>query len=78
VQWEWPLPVAGLGGGEDFPGAAAREREFRAILRRWGYPHHEPVYTYLFFTGDLLPRVRLTPAGLFDVLAEAVLVPAEG
>ncbi|MCG0238297.1 MAG: amidohydrolase family protein [Firmicutes bacterium] len=78
VQWEWPLPVAGLGGGEDFPGTAAREQEFRAILRRWGYPHHEPVYTYLFFTGDLLPRMRLTPAGLFDVLAEAVLMPAEG
>jgi len=41
-----------------------------------GYPFHDPLYSLLFASGDFLPEVRLTPAGLVEVKSGAVLAPA--
>lgn len=74
--WEWALPGGGfMATRDDFAGVAAAERALGALLQARGYPWDDPVHTLLFLTGDTLPRVRLTPAGLYDTMAERVLRP---
>jgi adenine deaminase len=48
-----------------------------ALLRERGYAHHELSYSLLFLGFDSLPYVRLTYAGLWDVLAGTSLLPRE-
>ncbi len=71
-----PLPIGGRMSGRPVEEVAAQYEQFREALRRLGYPFHDPGYTLHFLTGDLLPEVRLTPAGVWDVRRREVLVPS--
>ena len=52
------------------------ERELTRHMTASGYPFHAPLYSLLFASGDFLPEVRLTPAGLVEVKSGTVLAPA--
>lgn len=77
VRWEWALPWGGFMAAADFAAVAAAEAALTSLWQDRGYPFADIVHTLLFLTGDTLPRVRLTPAGLFDTMTERVLRPPE-
>jgi adenine deaminase len=76
VLYELGLPVGGIMTEEALPAVAARERELLALLQARGYPHHAPLFTFLFLTADFLPEVRLTARGVWDVKRRKVLAPS--
>ncbi|BDG60685.1 adenine deaminase C-terminal domain-containing protein [Caldinitratiruptor microaerophilus] len=76
VAWEFPLTVSAYMSPQPFAVLVEAERALRERLVRRGYPHNDVLYSLSFLTGDFLPRVRLTPAGLLDVMEEKVLVPS--
>ncbi len=77
LAWEWALPGGGYMAAGNLAAVAAGEQQLTARFRAWGYRFEDVVHSLLFLTGDTLPRVRLTPAGLFDTLTERVLRPAD-
>lgn len=42
-------------------------------MRSAGYPFHDPLYSLLFASGDLLPELRVTPSGVLEVKSLTVL-----
>jgi adenine deaminase len=76
VVWELPLPLGGIMTSGPLEEVAGREDELRRLLVERGYPHHEPFYTLFFLAADFLPRVRLSPRGVWDVKRSQILLPA--
>ncbi len=74
--FELPLPLGGVMRPEPLADTARLEDGLRAALVARGYPHHEPLFTLFFLSGDFLPHVRLTPRGVWDVKQARVLLPA--
>jgi adenine deaminase len=74
--WSAPLEVDGLIVAGGFGRALLVERELTRHMAAGGYPFHDPLYSLLFASGDFLPEVRLTPAGLVEVKSGTVLAPA--
>ncbi|MBI3997434.1 MAG: adenine deaminase [Armatimonadetes bacterium] len=77
VQFELPLPLAGMASREPIPAVAADLERLTAILRARGYRHQELAFTLLFLGFDSLPYVRLTYRGVWDVMARRVILPRE-
>ena len=74
--WSAPLEIDGLIVAGGFSRALLVERELTRHMAASGYPFHDPLYSLLFASGDFLPEVRLTPAGLVEVKSGTVLAPA--
>jgi adenine deaminase len=74
--WSAPLEIDGLIVAGGFGRALLVEKELTRHMAASGYPFHDPLYSLLFASGDFLPEVRLTPAGLVEVKSGAVLAPA--
>jgi adenine deaminase len=77
VRFELPLPLAGVMSPRPMREIVDATDALTALLRERGYVHHDLPYTLLFFGFDALPYVRLTYAGLWDVLAASTLIPRE-
>lgn len=69
------LPIGGRMSPRPLQKIAEEYRGFRDFLEGLGYAFHDPAYTLYFLSGDLLPDVRLTPAGVWDVKRRTVLLP---
>jgi adenine deaminase len=76
VAHELPLPLGGVMARGSLEEAARWEDALRAALVARGYPHHEPLFTLFFLSGDFLPAARLTPRGVWDVKQGRILLPA--
>ncbi|HEX6024700.1 MAG TPA: adenine deaminase C-terminal domain-containing protein [Solirubrobacter sp.] len=74
--WSAPLEIDGLIADGDYARALQVERELTEAMQAAGYPFHDPLYSLLFASGDFLPELRLTPAGVLDVKSRTVLAPA--
>jgi adenine deaminase len=76
-----PLPIGGRMSKEPVEQVARDYRQLKKLLKHLGYPFHDPAYSLHFLSGDLLPEVRLTPVGVWDVRHRKVLlesVPLDG
>jgi adenine deaminase len=77
VRFELPLPLAGVMSPRPMREIVEATDALASLLRERGYAHHDLPYTLLFFGFDALPYVRLTYAGVWDVLASTTLIPRE-
>ncbi|MEA2245789.1 MAG: adenine deaminase, partial [Solirubrobacteraceae bacterium] len=75
VRWEARLPVLGMMNAGGLAEAVRIDEVLGRHAAAAGYPFHDALYSLLFATGDFLPELRLTPIGLLDVKAGAVLAP---
>jgi adenine deaminase len=73
VTWEAPLPVLGMMNAGGLDEAVWIEEGLARHAAAAGYPFHDVVYSLLFASGDFLPELRLTPAGLLDIKSGEVL-----
>ena len=76
ISFELPLPLAGLMSDLPMESLIKKETEFRHVMKERGYKFDDPMYTILFFTSTHLPYIRLTPAGVYDVMKKRVLFPS--
>ncbi len=72
---ELSLPLGGRMSPAPLKEIAAQYSRIKEVMGELGYRFHDPAYTLHFLSGDLLPEVRLTPAGIWDVRKRRVLVP---
>lgn len=77
VRFELALPLAGIMSPRPMRDIVDATDALTALLRERGYGHHDLPYTLLFFGFDALPYVRLTYAGLWDVIAAKTLIARE-
>ncbi|SHF82397.1 adenine deaminase C-terminal domain-containing protein [Ornithinibacillus halophilus] len=67
-------------GGKLFSGTMgeliAKEKQLKEILKEFGYPFDDPVYSILFLSSTHLPYIRITQEGIIDVKKRNVLFPA--
>jgi adenine deaminase len=74
-----PLPVAGLMTTENARDVCARQREIDAAAARLGCALHSPFGTLSFLALTVIPSLRITDRGLFDVERFALVEsPAKG
>jgi len=66
-----PLPLAGLMSDRPIREVAAQARALGAAARALGTPLPDPFMTLSFVSLSVIPSLRLTPRGLFDVDAFA-------
>ncbi|MEN6473419.1 MAG: adenine deaminase C-terminal domain-containing protein, partial [Syntrophaceae bacterium] len=62
-----PLPVAGLISPEDGYTVAARYAHLKALAQGLGTTMHDPFVTLSFMALLVIPRLKLSDKGLFDV-----------
>lgn len=64
---ELPLPIGGLMADADAESVAAADERLRLEMRRLGCTLPEPLTTLSFLALPVIPHLRLTDRGLFDV-----------
>ncbi len=64
-----PLPVAGLMSIEDYTTVAMRYREIEAMAKSLGTKLNAPFMTLSFMALTVIPELKLSDRGLFDVYA---------
>ena len=62
-----PLPVGGLMSDRPWPEVAAQLGQVIAAARSLGCPLHEPFQALAFLPLPVIPHLRLTDRGVFDV-----------
>ncbi|HUV33277.1 MAG TPA: adenine deaminase, partial [Devosiaceae bacterium] len=67
VTADLPLPVAGLMSLDSFGAVAARLRDLRAAAKALGCTLPEPFLQVAFLALPVIPHVKITDKGLFDV-----------
>lgn len=75
VIFELPLEIGGLMSRAPFEEVAAAVERLSSLARERGYRHGDLPYTLLFVGFDSLPDLRLTYRGLWDVKAQAAVLP---
>ena len=73
AAFELPLPLGGLMSDLPMKDLARKDKELREFLSKRGYPHHDPLYTFVFLPNDFLPDVRINYRGLVDIRNDKVL-----
>lgn len=76
VLLEIPLTLAGIMYNGSMPELIAKEKELKRLLKQFGYPFHDPVYSILFLSSTHLPFIRITQQGIIDIKKREVLFPA--
>lgn len=62
-----PLPIAGLMSDMDFKSVAEKYSSITAIAKSYGSKLHAPFMTLSFMALPVIPQLKLTDKGLFDV-----------
>ncbi len=75
ILFEMPLELQGMMSNQELPILIEEETRLREILTEKGYPFEDPIYSLLFFSSTHLPYIRVTQAGLYDVMNKSVLFP---
>ncbi|MFS0784480.1 adenine deaminase C-terminal domain-containing protein [Bacillus sp. 1P06AnD] len=75
VIFRMPLSLKGIISNKPMRELIEEEKEMTALLKERGYRFSDPVYSMLFFSSTHLPYIRITPAGMYDVMNKTVLFP---
>ncbi|KEZ53406.1 adenine deaminase C-terminal domain-containing protein [Metabacillus indicus] len=75
VLHEIPLGIGGGASLQPFQEVVNQEETFRSLLAERGYLFGDPVYSLFFLLSTHLPYIRITPAGIYDVLKKIILFP---
>ena len=75
ILFEMPLGLQGLMSTQELPVLIEEEAKLKEILVEKGYSFDDPIYSLLFFSSTHLPYIRVTQAGLYDVMNKSVLFP---
>ena len=75
ILFEMPLELQGMMSNQELPILIEEETRLRELLTEKGYPFEDPIYSLLFFSSTHLPYIRVTQAGLYDVMNKSVLFP---
>ncbi len=73
---ELPLTLNGSMSTAKMEVLMTQEEHLKQELRVRGYQHEDPIYSLLFFSSTHLPYIRVTPAGIYDVMNKKVLFPS--
>ncbi|MFZ3577829.1 adenine deaminase C-terminal domain-containing protein [Virgibacillus sp. DJP39] len=76
IIFELPLTLGGIMFDGKMDDLIAKEKELKQILKNFGYPYGDPVYSILFLSATHLPFIRITQRGIVDVKKREVLFPA--
>lgn len=72
---EIPLPIGGGLSAEPMEILIEQEAALKEALQARGYRHEDAVYTFLFLQSTHLPYIRITQAGIYDVMKREILIP---
>lgn len=75
IIFELPLPLLGMMSNQELSELLHEEKKLKELLIERGYVFEDPVYSLLFFSSTHLPYLRVTQAGLYDVMNKSVLFP---
>lgn len=76
VLLEIPLNLSGIMHNGTMEELISKENKFKQILKDFGYPYNDPIYTIFFLSSTHLPYIRITQQGIVDVIKKEVLFPA--
>ncbi|WP_174615851.1 adenine deaminase C-terminal domain-containing protein [Virgibacillus ihumii] len=76
IIFELPLRLGGSMFDGDMSDLIGKEKELKNLLKEFGYPFADPIYTILFLSATHLPYIRVTQQGILDVKKREVLFPA--
>ncbi|MBH0231451.1 adenine deaminase C-terminal domain-containing protein [Halobacillus yeomjeoni] len=76
IVFELPLPLGGVMSDLPLEKLIKEEEELKKLLKGYGFPFGDPVYTLLFLSSVHLPYIRITPMGIMDVKKKEVLYPS--
>ncbi|WP_233144095.1 adenine deaminase C-terminal domain-containing protein [Lottiidibacillus patelloidae] len=77
LVYELPLPLAGAFSDMPLVWLAKENTKLKEMLQERGYRFEDPVYTLLFLSSIHLPYIRVTPAGIYNVMQKSILNPFE-
>jgi adenine deaminase len=75
IAYELPLSLAGSFSDQSLQYLAEENKKLKALLQDRGYRYDDPVYSLLFLSSIHLPYIRVTPAGIYDVMQKSILNP---
>ncbi|WP_050613883.1 adenine deaminase C-terminal domain-containing protein [Bacillus testis] len=75
VIFRMPLSLKGIISEKPLPELIEEEKALTCLLKERGYRFSDPIYSLLFFSSTHLPYIRITPAGMYDVMNKTVLFP---
>ncbi|MFD1037105.1 adenine deaminase C-terminal domain-containing protein [Virgibacillus byunsanensis] len=76
VKFELPLQLGGIMFKGNMVELIKNEKELKKLLKDYGYPFEDPIYSILFLSSTHLPYIRITQQGIIDVKKHEVLFPA--
>ncbi|SET39411.1 Adenine deaminase [Oceanobacillus limi] len=76
ILLEIPLALSGKMFYGSMDDLITKETQLKGILRTFGYPFQDPIYSILFLSSTHLPYTRITQEGIIDVKKREVLFPA--
>lgn len=76
VIHEIPLVLNGMMSALKVEELMEQERKLLHLLSDRGYHFADPIYSLLFFSSTHLPYIRITQAGMYDVMNKMILFPS--
>ncbi|WEG12388.1 adenine deaminase C-terminal domain-containing protein [Pullulanibacillus sp. KACC 23026] len=73
---EIPLLISAAFSDKSLPELIKEDKAFQTVIRDKGYRYEDPYYSLNFFSAIHLPYIRITPAGLYDVMGRKMLAPS--
>ena len=76
VLFEMPLELNGSASNKSLEEIMVKQNQLDSLLRERGYSFDDPISSLLYLSATLLPYIRITPQGIFDVMKKTVLFPS--
>jgi adenine deaminase len=76
VLFEMPLELNGSASNKSLEEVMAKQNQLNSLLKERGYSFDDPISSLLYLSATLLPYIRITPQGIFDVMKKTVLFPS--
>lgn len=76
ILLEIPLVLGGVMFDGSMSDLIENEKALKQLLKQFGYPFEDPIYSILFLSSTHLPYIRITQQGVIDIKKREVLFPA--
>ncbi|HLE80844.1 MAG TPA: adenine deaminase C-terminal domain-containing protein, partial [Dehalococcoidia bacterium] len=77
VEWEIPLPIAGIFSPEPVESIAQRMEAMTEYIRKRNFKHSDPHIIMDFLCLATLPTLRLSTSGLYDARKQEIVYPSQ-